>query len=58
MKVPFFDYKHLFSSDKKNFLRVFEEVGNRGAYIMQDDLSTFESEIDLKHLIISKINKK
>ena len=45
MQVPFFDYKHLFSSDKKNFLKVFEEVGNRGAYIMQDDLSTFESEI-------------
>jgi len=45
MKVPFFDYKHLFSSDKKNFLKVFEEVGIRGAYIMQDDLSTFESEI-------------
>ena len=45
MRIPFFDYKHLFSLYKNNFLKVFEEIGNRGAYIMQEDLSTFESEI-------------
>jgi len=45
MRVPFFDYKHLFSSDKNKFLKAFEEICNRGAFIMQDDLSEFEQEI-------------
>ena len=39
MKIPFFDYQSLFKKNEKNFLEIFSKIGERGAYIMQNDLS-------------------
>nr|NQU93076.1 aminotransferase class V-fold PLP-dependent enzyme [Bacteroidota bacterium] len=44
--IPFFNYPHLFSSSKENFMKIFYEIGNRGAFIMQNDLAEFESEME------------
>lgn len=41
-KVPFFEYSRLFSDNKYSLFEVLENVGVRGAYIMQQDLSNFE----------------
>lgn len=46
-KVPFFDYPRLFLDDKEEILRTVEEVGSRGAFIMQKDLSEFETNLRL-----------
>ena len=40
-KVPFFDYSRLFLDDKTELIDVLEDVGSRGAYIMQKDLAEF-----------------
>ena len=45
MKVTFFNYQHLYSSDKENFDIIFSDIGSRGAFIMQNDLVEFEIEI-------------
>jgi dTDP-4-amino-4,6-dideoxygalactose transaminase len=44
-KVPFFDYPRLFLDDRDEILRTVEEVGLRGAFIMQKDLSEFEDKL-------------
>lgn len=44
-KVPFFDYPRLFNDDREGLLSIVEEVGKRGAYIMQSDLVDFESQL-------------
>jgi UDP-2-acetamido-2-deoxy-ribo-hexuluronate aminotransferase len=44
-KIPFFDYPKLFLDQKEELIRVFEEVGSRGAYIMQQDLVNFEKRL-------------
>ena len=41
-KVPFFDYPRLFLDDRDEILGTVEEVGRRGAFIMQKDLAEFE----------------
>lgn len=41
-KVPFFNYQRVFLDDRDNLLKIFEDVGNRGAFIMQEDLRQFE----------------
>lgn len=43
--VPFFNYSFLFHSQKENFLKVFQDVGSRGAFIAQRDLSSFEMQL-------------
>lgn len=43
--VPFFDYPRLFTDDKNLLLEVFEDVGKRGAFIMQKDLLQFETNL-------------
>ena len=40
--VPFFNYPHLFKSHEDDFVRIFKDVGYRGAYILQKDLIDFE----------------
>ena len=42
MKVPFFDYPRLYIDDRSDLLRIFDEVGQRGAFIMQKDVDEFE----------------
>ena len=55
MNIPFFNYQSLFKENEKKFIEIFSDIGRRGAYIMQDDLSKFESKIEeytgIKHAI-------
>jgi dTDP-4-amino-4,6-dideoxygalactose transaminase len=44
-KVPFFDYPRLFLDNKEVIQAVLEDVGKRGAYIMQRDLIEFENKL-------------
>ena len=44
-EVPFFDYKQAFISDRESLIRVFEDVGHRGAFVMQEDLVNFEAAL-------------
>ncbi len=41
--VPFFDYRHGFVSEEDDLIRIFLDVGRRGAFILQDDLARFEA---------------
>mgnify|MGYP000144299536 CR=1 FL=1 len=43
--VPFFNYPHLFKSHEDDFVRIFKDVGYRGAYILQKDLIDFEKNL-------------
>lgn len=43
--VPFFNYPFLFKSREDDFIRIFKEVGSRGAYILQKDLLDFEDNL-------------
>lgn len=43
--VPFFNYPFLFKSREEDFVRIFKEVGYRGAYILQKDLKEFEEKL-------------
>ena len=44
-QVPFFNYPFLFESNEDDFIEIFKYVGRRGAYILQKDLSQFESSL-------------
>lgn len=43
--VPFFNYKALFAEHETAFTDIFQDVGHRGAYIMQSDLRDFEQRL-------------
>jgi dTDP-4-amino-4,6-dideoxygalactose transaminase len=43
--IPFFDYPSLFKSDEKNLISLIQDVGRRGAFIMQRELEEFESTL-------------
>jgi dTDP-4-amino-4,6-dideoxygalactose transaminase len=43
--VPFFNYPSLFKSREDDFIRIFREIGSRGAYILQKDLAEFEQNL-------------
>ena len=45
MKIPFFPYNKVFLSDKSNYLKIFENVCSKGAFIMQEELAYFEKNI-------------
>ena len=45
MEIPFFNYADLFKQNKNELIRIFEDVGNRGAFILQKDLLEFEQEL-------------
>ena len=55
MNIPFFNYQSLFKQNEKIFIEIFSDIGRRGAYIMQKDLSDFEANIEkytgIKHAI-------
>lgn len=44
-KVPFFDYPYVFRSYENQLIDLVRDVGRRGAFIMQSDLSDFEMEL-------------
>ena len=43
--VPFFNYQHLFESDRDGLLATFLDVVQRGAYILQKDVDAFEAAL-------------
>lgn len=43
--VPFFNYSFLFDSQKEQLLKTFQDVGSRGAFITQKDLTKFEQHL-------------
>lgn len=53
-KIPFFNYGELFTRFEDDFMRIFQDVGRRGAFIMQKDMEDFEealkSFLDVKHV--------
>lgn len=42
MNVPFFDYPRLFLDNKSEYMTIIETVLSKGAYILQEELETFE----------------
>ena len=42
MNVPFFNYQHIFNSREDKLIGIIKDVGNRGAFILQEDLENFE----------------
>jgi dTDP-4-amino-4,6-dideoxygalactose transaminase len=44
-EVPFFAYPKVYQSARQQFLRVFDDVGGRGAFILQHDLCDFERNL-------------
>lgn len=43
--VPFFAYPHVFTTQQADFSRILTDVGCRGAFIMQRDLTEFEEHL-------------
>jgi UDP-2-acetamido-2-deoxy-ribo-hexuluronate aminotransferase len=43
--VPFFNYPRAYLDDRDQLLKIFEDVGQRGAFIMQKDLRDFEQAL-------------
>ena len=55
LEVPFFDYPALYAQHKVEYMSILQEVLERGAYIMQKDLTEFEENLaeylGVKHAI-------
>jgi dTDP-4-amino-4,6-dideoxygalactose transaminase len=45
VKVPFFEYPRLFKDNRDELINIIEDVGNRGAYILQKDVIEFEKTL-------------
>ena len=43
--IPFFDYPRLYTDRREEFLKIFDDVCSRGAFIMQKDLDIFETAL-------------
>lgn len=43
--VPFFDYPRLYTDERESLLSIIDDVGRRGAFIMQRDLEVFEQAL-------------
>jgi dTDP-4-amino-4,6-dideoxygalactose transaminase len=52
--IPFFNYPALFNQYEKQFTDIFVDVGRRGAYILQKDVTDFEASLaeylNVKHV--------
>ncbi len=44
--VPFFDYPDLFRSNESELVKIFRDVGRRGAFIMQQDVARLEEALE------------
>ena len=42
MQVPFFDWKSLYSEKEEEFLKIISTKLQKGAFILQSDVSDFE----------------
>lgn len=53
--VPFFDYPELYASQREELMRIFDDIGRRGAFILQKDVRDFEENLErylgVKHAI-------
>ena len=45
LTVPFFAYPDVFGKHAEQYLEIVKEVGSRGAFILQEDLARFESNL-------------
>lgn len=45
MKIPFFCYPHVFEIQKQALLETFADVASRGAFILQEEVRTFEERL-------------
>lgn len=43
--IPFFNYSGLFLNEKERLTEIFQDVCSRGAFIMQNDLASFEEKL-------------
>lgn len=43
--IPFFDYPRVFTDERDSLLHIMDDVGRRGAFIMQSDLREFEESL-------------
>jgi dTDP-4-amino-4,6-dideoxygalactose transaminase len=43
--IPFFDYPSLFKQDEEMLLSIVRDTGRRGAFILQEDLARFETNL-------------
>lgn len=43
--IPFFDYPSLFEKHEEEFVSIFKDVCSRGAFILQKDLTDFETSL-------------
>lgn len=43
--VPFFNYPHVYNSHRDQFINTLDQVGKRGAFILQKDLVEFEQNL-------------
>jgi dTDP-4-amino-4,6-dideoxygalactose transaminase len=43
--IPFFDYSYVFTSEEEELVAIFRDVGRRGAFILQSDVSRFEANL-------------
>lgn len=54
-EVPFFNYRMAFAKDREAYIRLFSDVLDRGAFIMQSDVRDFEEDlaryVGVKHAI-------
>ena len=54
-QIPFFNYPRLYKDNKEDYLRIFDEVCSKGAFILQKDVEDFENNLgkflDVKHTI-------
>jgi dTDP-4-amino-4,6-dideoxygalactose transaminase len=45
VNVPFFPYSHIYKQYEPELLAIFQDVASRGAFIMQDELKSFEKNL-------------
>lgn len=43
--VPFYEYSRAYLDERETLLDIFDVVGKRGAFILQEDVSNFEAEL-------------
>lgn len=43
--VPFFDYPRVYTDEREQLIKIIDDVGMRGAFIMQSDLREFENSL-------------
>ena len=45
MRIPFFDYKRLYTDERDELLKIFDSVSASGSFIMQKELKNFEHNL-------------